>query len=194
MPMARAAAPAKPSPPDTRAKASPTAIPSGTLCRVMAVISRVVCRQEASCQVRSRRRWGSRASRADRKTTPNSIPPAAGSQRPLCGPVDGRQQQAPHGGRRHDSSSKAQQGLLKVGPGFPGEKKHHGRAQSGHQKCEARTQGRPAKRLQHSTNAFSLIQAEHRPYASISGRTSRRDRACIRGRCVIWYRQQEKLI
>ncbi|CAN3967394.1 30S ribosomal protein S6, partial [Dysosmobacter welbionis] len=42
MPMARAAAPAKPSPPDTRAKASPTAIPSGTLCRVMAVISRVV--------------------------------------------------------------------------------------------------------------------------------------------------------
>ena len=109
-------------------------------------------------------------------------------------PVNGRQQQAPHGGRRHDSSSKAQQGLLKVGPGFPGEKKHHGRAQSGHQKCEARTQGRPAKRLQHSTNAFSLIQAEHRPYASISGRTSRRDRACIRGRCVIWYRQQEKLI
>ena len=43
-------------------------------------------------------------------------------------------------------------------------------------------------------HAFSLIQAEHRPYASISGRTSRRDRACIRGRCVIWYRQQEKLI
>ncbi|MFR5405489.1 MAG: hypothetical protein ACLTG0_08865 [Oscillibacter sp.] len=47
---------------------------------MMAVISRVVCRQEASCQVRSRRRWGSKASRADRKTTPNSIPPAAGSQ------------------------------------------------------------------------------------------------------------------
>ena len=77
IPMARAAAPARPSPSAARAKARPTAIPSGTLCRVMAVMRRVFCRQSSRGTRRSR---GSRLSSAARNTTPSSIPAAAGSQ------------------------------------------------------------------------------------------------------------------
>ena len=61
-------------------------MPSGTLCRVMAVISRVFCRQAPSPP---RRRRGSRLSSAARNTTPASIPPAAGSQ-PGNGPSAAR--------------------------------------------------------------------------------------------------------
>ena len=77
MPRASAAAAASPSPSGARAKASPTAMPSGTLWRVMAVTSSALCRQAPSSGRRCRR--GSRASSAPRKTTPASIPTAAGS-------------------------------------------------------------------------------------------------------------------
>ena len=82
IPMARAAAPARFSPFAARAKASPTAMPSGTLCRVMAVISRAFCRQMPSTgRFRSR---GKMLSSAARNTTPSSIPAAAGSQPGKC--------------------------------------------------------------------------------------------------------------
>ena len=56
-------------------------MPSGTLCRVMAVMRRVFCRQSSRGVRRSR---GSRLSSAARNTTPSSIPAAAGSQPGKC--------------------------------------------------------------------------------------------------------------
>ena len=86
MPMPRARAQAAERAPGSpcwaaRAKASPTAMPSGMLCRVTASTSRVVRRQpegspSGSCSFRCR--WGSSRSRASMKAIPTTKPPAAG--------------------------------------------------------------------------------------------------------------------
>lgn len=75
MPSASAAAAVRPSDPPESAKASPTAIPSGILCRVMAVMSMELFSAEPPRRSRS-----ISASSAQRKAAPAAVPAAAGSQ------------------------------------------------------------------------------------------------------------------
>ena len=86
--MARATAPLNPTPPCplATAKATPTAIPSGMLCKVTARTSRVVLLNEeespSGC-FSPRCRCGISRSIKRRKTPPRIKPPAAGIQ-PIC--------------------------------------------------------------------------------------------------------------
>ena len=70
-----------------RAKETPTAMPSGILCRVTASTSIRVRRREVwpSRQWKdSGAKWGSRASMASKNAMPRADPPAAGSQPARC--------------------------------------------------------------------------------------------------------------
>ena len=97
------------------------------------------------------------------------------------GPLNGGLEQRPEAGGDHHPGGKAQHRLLKPGLRLPGEKKYHGGAQGGHQEREARAQGGPAKRPQHTHQRLILDSGgawvPDRPYASISGEV--RSGACF---------------
>ena len=120
MPSASATAPAmvaEGNPAATAPKATPTANPSGILCKVIAMTSKMLRRQlvgKPSASSIPRCKWGKMWSTSKRNAPPNRKPDTAGTQAgngPLFGHLDGGRQQGPETCSDHHAGRKTQHGV-----------------------------------------------------------------------------------
>ena len=146
MPIASAIAPANVAagnPAATAPNATPTASPSGKLCRVMAVTSSTLRCQvvliPSACSISSPRcRCGKMRSTTHRNAPPSRNPTVAGIQPGTPAPLrhlDGRRQQRPKTGRDHHAGRKAEHGIQQRAAHVPGQK-------NGRRACRSHTPGK----------------------------------------------------